>query len=403
MLVYGKNVAIEYLEGNKKIVKGDENGYFGLIVDTENEKLTDINLDNINIVGHYAFMNCKNLKDANISKVFAIGDRAFMNCEKLAYVDITALRNCGIEAFANCKALTRLDNGRYTNFSEGMFRNAGLETVSFEADRIPDNCFTNCANLTYFEVINDLVYVGSRAFNNCKSLQEVKFNDGVGVEFIYRQAFNNCTNLTKITLPDSNFDFEEKVFSNCNALEEIIFNKETCIVNNHGTLFENCNKLTTFIVNENNKYYAVSNNLLTNKEGNEIVLAASGFDYTNFEIPSNITTIKEAAFSGVEKLYEIVIPENVKYIESRAFENCKNLKSVTLSSSESEIGSYAFNNCSNLATVNNIELVKDFNDYVFANTSLVSLDLNNVNIKEGAFSGINTLTSIFVKANESSL
>ena len=364
------------------------------------EKLTEINLDNINIVGHYAFMNCKNLKDANISKVFAIGDRAFMNCEKLAYVDITALRNCGIEAFANCKALTRFDNGRYTNFSEGMFRNAGLETVSFEADRIPDNCFTNCANLTYFEIVNDLVYVGSRAFNNCKSLKEVKFNDGVGVEFIYRQAFNNCTNLTKITLPDSNFDFEEKVFSNCNALEEIIFNKETCIVNNHGTLFENCNKLTTFIVNENNKYYAVSNNLLTNKEGNEIVLAASGFDYTNFEIPSNITTIKEAAFSGVEKLYEIVIPENVKYIESRAFENCKNLKSVTLSSSECEIGSYAFNNCSNLATVNNIELVKDFNDYVFANTSLLSLDLNNVNIKEGAFSGINTLTSVSVKTNE---
>ena len=153
-------------------------------------------------------------------------------------------------------------------------------------------------------------------------------------------------------------------------------------------------------MNENNKYYAVSNNLLTNKEGNEIVLAASGFDYTNFEIASNITTIKEAAFSGVEKLYEIVIPENVKYVESRAFENCKNLKSVTLSSSECEIGSYAFNNCSNLATVNNIELVKDFNDYVFANTSLVSLDLNNVNIKEGAFSGINTLTSVSVKANE---
>ena len=364
------------------------------------EKLTEINLDNINIVGHYAFMNCKNLVDVNISKVFAIGDRAFMNCEKLTYVDITALRNCGIEAFANCKALTRFDNGRYTNFSEGMFRNAGLETVLFEADRIPDNCFTNCKNLTYFEIVNNLVYVGNRAFNNCSNLVEVKFNDGVGAEFIYSQAFNNCTNLTTITLPDSNFYFEERVFNNCQSLNQIIFNKDTFITNNHGTLFENCNNLTTFVVNENNTYYAASDNLLTNKEGNTIILAASGYDYTNYEISENITSIGEAAFSGIEKLYNIVFNENIKYIANYAFENCRNLASITFTSNNIEVDSYAFNNCSKLTTINNIENVKVFNEYVFANTSIEELNLNDVVIENGAFSGVKTLKTLSVKTNE---
>ena len=364
------------------------------------EKLTDINLDNINMIGHYAFMNCKSLVDANISKVFAIGDRAFMNCEKLAYADITNLRNCGVEAFANCKALTRIDNGRYTNFSEGMFKNSGLKELKFEADRIPANCFANCKQLTYVEIKNTLVYVGANAFNNCNSLEEVKFNDGVGTQFIYTRAFNNCTSLSKVTLPDSNFDFEEKVFNNCNSLEEIVFNQNTNIVSNHGTLFGNCTNLTKFTVNPNNSFYSSNTCLLTNKSGNEIILAASGYDYTNWVIPSNITLIGEAAFSGISKLYNIVINDNITEIKARAFENCSNLSEVVLLNDNVIIGAYAFNNCSNLDTVSNLEKVKVFNAYSFANTALENITIVDSKVLEGAFSGIKTLTNVNVTSEE---
>ena len=366
---------------------------------SNDEALTDINLDNINIIGHNAFMNCKGLTEINISKVFAIGRRAFMNCENVSYVDITNLRNCGVEAFMNCKSLTKIDNGRYTNFSEGMFKNSGLKTVLFAADRIPNNCFVNCDSLTYVEIINDLVYVGNRAFADCTYLEEVKFNDNVGTEFIYSYAFDNCTSLNKITLPDSNFDFEEKVFNNCSQLENIVFNKDTNIVNNHGSLFENCVALTSFVVNENNKYYSSNNNLLLSKDGSTIILAASGYDYTNWMIPSNIEVIGEAAFSGIEKLYEIIIPNTIKEIKSHAFENCVNLSVLTLSKNIN-IGDYAFNNCNNLSVVNNLNELKVFNNYVFANTQLEVIELTDVTIKNGAFSGINTLTKVDVSALE---
>ena len=92
------------------------------------EKLNDINLENINMIGNNAFEGCKNLTTADLNSCYAIGKRAFANCTALKYVDITALRNAGEQTFINCRSLTTIDNGRYSNFSEGMFINSGLKS-----------------------------------------------------------------------------------------------------------------------------------------------------------------------------------------------------------------------------------------------------------------------------------
>ena len=113
------------------------------------------------MIGNNAFEDCTKLNNVDLSNAYAIGRRAFANCTALEYVDITALRNAGVETFMNCTNLKTIENGRYTNFSDHMFRNSGLTTLTYYADRIPNNCFENCDKLKDVKIENNLVYVGS--------------------------------------------------------------------------------------------------------------------------------------------------------------------------------------------------------------------------------------------------
>ena len=79
-----------------------------------------------------------------------------------------------------------------------MFKNSGLTSIVYEADRIPDDCFKGASELETVVIANPLVYVGENAFANCSKLSSVVFNDNCGTEFIYKSAFANCNNLTKV-------------------------------------------------------------------------------------------------------------------------------------------------------------------------------------------------------------
>ena len=115
---------------------------------TKDAKLTDINLQNIEVIGKEAFKGCTSLKTAALNKAFAIGVKAFEDCTALAYVDLSALRNTGAEAFRNCTALKEVKLTEDTKLSNGMFAFSGLTRVEiFEKVQIPDNCFYGCKSL----------------------------------------------------------------------------------------------------------------------------------------------------------------------------------------------------------------------------------------------------------------
>ena len=361
--------------------------------------LKNINLENVGMIGNNAFEDCTSLNNVDLRGAYAIGRRAFYNCTSLEYVDITALRNAGVETFMNCTSLKTIDNGRYTNFSVRMFRNSGLTTLTYFADRIPDNCFENCKDLTNVEIVNNLVYVGAKAFNNCGKLEKVVFSENAGSEFIYEKAFNNCTALEEVTLPNSATHYEKEAFNNCANLTKVLFQANSYISVNDGSIFTGCSNLTTFTVDENNKNYKVNNNLLTSLDGLTIYLAANGYNYNEYIIPEGYEYIAEGAFSGISSLTKLTISDDVKVIGKRAFENCKNLTDVVLPNKEIEILSYAFNNCSSLENIN-LENLKTFNEYVLSNTAIKELNINATSIKEGAFANMKELTTLNVSVNE---
>jgi len=362
--------------------------------------LENINLENVGMIGNNAFEDCEKLDNVNLESAYAIGRRAFANCKSLSYVDITALRNAGIETFVNCTNLKSIDNGKYTNFSERMFKNSGLTTLTYYADRIPNNCFENCKDLVELNVINNLVYVGAKAFNNCTKLEKVIFSENAGSEFIYQSAFNNCISLEEVVLPNSATHYEEEAFCNCVNLSKVTFQVNSVISVNDGSIFTGCNKLNTFMVDENHSSYKVSNHLLVSLDNLTIYLGANGYAYNDYIVPDAYKYIADGAFSGISNLTTLSLGNNVEVLGSRAFENCVNLKTVNLPNKTIDVQSYAFNNCVSLENVNNMEYLDAFNDYVFASTALQVLNINSNIISEGAFANMKKLTSIVVKANE---
>lgn len=128
---------------------------------------------------------------------------------------------------------------------------------------------------------------GINAFQYCTQLERVTFDDNI--TSIPKNMFGGCTNLTDVDLPDKLTSIGESAFWNTGL--------------------------------------------------------------STVSIPSGVTTISTAAFSGCQNLYRVEIPEGVTAIKNSAFYNCKALQSVVIPASVQEIGSQAFWECTALKMI----------------------------------------------------
>ena len=118
--------------------------------------------------------------------------------------------------------------------------------------KIGDEAFAYCTNLTNITIPDSVTNIGSSAFNNCTNLTSIDVSknnnyyksidgnlyskDGAKLiqyaigkkqnEFVIPDsvtnigpyAFNNCTNLTNVIIPDSVTNIEHSAFNNCTNL-----------------------------------------------------------------------------------------------------------------------------------------------------------------------------------------
>lgn len=348
------------------------------------KKLETINLEDVSVIGARAFKDCVKLDNIDLSNIYALGVRAFEGCTSLSSVDVSTLRNSGKEVFKDCTALKTVKLSKDTKLSYAMFVNSGIENLTLAVDRIPEFAFANCSNLKTVKIENDLIYVGEGAFSGDTSLTKVEFLGKL--EWMYSQAFYNCPSLEEVTLPNSSVKYGDYIFYQCSKLKTIKLGKESYIESLGGSIFEDT-IVDTFIVDEQSPYYKASSDgsLLLSKDGKELVLASTNFDYPDVLV-LDYDVIAQGAFSGVKTLKAIEFTKSTTIVDDYAFANCSSIEEITIPVGGLNLGTYSFSYTTGLTKINNIEELKIISNYAFAGTGLKSVVIADETVLyEGAF------------------
>ena len=331
------------------------------------EKLSNIFIPNgVESIGNSAFYGCKSITSMVLPETLtSIGDGAFNSCSNLSKIIVPAsvqeMGGDGVTLFSDCKLYSAGPIGSGSDYEFGW------------TDKIPDNAFHGCGNLTCVSLPSTVTEIGKMAFRYCRNLTNIDLPDHLAS--IGRNAFDSCESLTSIRIPSGVTAIAPSLFSSCISLEEISIPEgitsigtyafsgcaSLCSVNIPSTVasigewaFYRCPNLKTAgqIAGEYNIEFAWENSVPTNA-------FARCESLESIVIPEGITSIGSYAFRDCVNLIKIVVPESVEYIESDAFVGCDGLSTAGPLGSESnyEFGwvlkfpDHAFSSCPNLSEV----------------------------------------------------
>ena len=257
-------------------------------------------------LGSQAFMSCMALTDIILpSTIETIGDGAFQNCQVLKAVSIesdeSALQFIGKGAFTGCQALEtvpmipaaqkEIANGTFYQCEKLKFvqfaPNSQLEKISDAEELYGGGAFAY-SGIEHITLPKGLKYIGKGAFEYCKNLVTVDFEEGSVLEDIADKAFWR-SGLQEIILPETVKTIGEVAFS------------ETQV--------------------------------------------------KAIQFPDNITAIGNQAFAFTS-LESIDVPGSLVTLGSGAFQNCENLITATFRGSDAPAYAGAiFGSCNNLTDI----------------------------------------------------
>lgn len=171
---------------------------------------------------------------------------------------------------------------------------------------IKQKMFYGCDQLVSVEISNTVTEIEAYAFQNCKNLRKITFEEGSRLEKVGAYAFAGCSALEVITLPASLVKIGRYAFFECSSLTQLLFTSMRHSVKKTSNIF-----------------------------------------------PSTLSTIPCCAFAGCVNLISVEFGDNsmLKTVESGAFMGCRRMQKILLTGRLKTIGSYAFAYCSELETI----------------------------------------------------
>lgn len=94
-----------------------------------------------------------------------------------------------------------------------------------------------------------------------------------------------------------------------------------------------------------------------------------------YEIPSDVSSIEERAFFGMEELRKVTFPRNMRLLGQSAFESCIRLKEIELPLGLKTVPEYCFCGCSSLEKVKLPDTIYAIREKAFAGTSLKEVEI----------------------------
>ena len=354
------NLTVTYLETGKNVVGIDDRACEGCTA------LTTVNLADSHItdIGQSAFHGCTSLSSvtfpSNSEYLTYIGGYAFLTTPWLTYqrkhsdqalvvvngilIDgITAkgkvtIDNANINqiapfAFAYNSKMTDLTITSTTPVAEIGYRAftgcKALKTVSLDSIDVGSHAFFNCTTLEEV-TLAEVEKIGTSAFNKCSAIKT--FNFGTKIQTIENNAFAYCKSLDTVALPDSTLDVKVGAFLSCTGLKTLtIAGKEGVDLSLGQGAFMSCTKLANLSLPETT--IKVDKGAFLSCPVANAVLPA--------DFISAITTrthLKEVEFLG-------------DTIASNALKDCEALEKVTINATITSIGSSVFEGCDLLADV----------------------------------------------------
>ena len=94
-----------------------------------------------------------------------------------------------------------------------------ISSIVFSGDivNVGDYAFYGCSNLTEVELASSIEKIGKSAFEDCRSLKLVSFDDpdSISIEFYDESAFRNCQSLIKMPFSQRTIRVEDYAFDGC--------------------------------------------------------------------------------------------------------------------------------------------------------------------------------------------
>ena len=230
--------------------------------------------------------------------------------------------------------------------------------------------FTDCVNLTYINIPEDIQFICSGQFTGCYSLKRltgkyvtddgrcvimnnkletvapaelISYTIPEGVTTIAGGAFRACRDLKEIIISEGVETIDDtEAFAGCDNLEIVVVPSTLKYLG--GSAFKGCARLTRFegpLASDDNRCLIIDNT----------IVAFARYGVETYTIPEYITSIGADVFRGCEELTAINIHDNVSYIGGGAFGGCNGLRSITIPDKVTVIEPYTFEYCHNLYDV----------------------------------------------------
>ena len=359
-----------FAEGMTKIPQ-----YMAYFSDSASSYIESVTIPStVSEIGAQAFYHCNSLKSVDIPESVAkIGDSAFSGCTDLKSVVLhyndTMINTpssgtqrfsleIGYSAFSQCSALTDIElTENITKIDSYAFSGCtslkelvlpqSLKTIggSFIAN-------TSIEEITIPKNVTEAYVNGAYgALNNCSSLKNLVFEDGI-TKIPYRIAYFNNSNsyIENVTIPSTVSVIEEGAFRNCRSLKSINIPKSVSFIGE--SAFASCINLESVELNYNDSMVTTQDNgiqLFSLKISDSAFAGCTKLKDIN--LTENITSIGSYAFSGCTSLKELVLPQSLKTIGGSFIANTS-IEEITIPKNVTEAyvnGAYgALNNCSSL-------------------------------------------------------
>jgi hypothetical protein len=184
----------------------------------------------------------------------------------------------------------------------------------------------NATNLDIADgVLDDVEYIGDRAFNGCSSLTLTGLPQKL--RYICKYAFSNCPNLLVTYLPPRLHVVEGNAFENCTNLRLLSMPHSIVIIG--ASAFSRCSNITVSALPVN----------LTYLGGQAFYMCAK---ITVSELPNQLTSLNGNVFRGCNSITSLTINAGMQTIASWAVPQCTGLQSITFLGTPTSINSSAF-------------------------------------------------------------